>query len=186
MSDFEKIHANILQTAMRRLKDGGELLPVGILCIEKTRSINTVPMPWQNDADKRKMVTAMGMTAHLTHADYCFIVSDACIAEGSVEDYEAGKLDRPTERPLDDRREVVIVWGVHITDAMRINIRITEYRRSGPKRDQIRFLPEAFKEKPAGFGGEFVDFFKTGFELAQGIDDLGQRPKRQAPDGPAA
>lgn len=181
MSDFAKLHATIFETAKRNLKESGNLAPTGILCRERDKGIHTIPFQWEDGEGKFRTISAFGATARMTEADYAYLVLDACI--GSMEDQERGIM--PVEKPLDDRREVIIVIGFDIAQGIEHQARIVEYRRSGSDRKTIAYLPQEKFDKSHSFDGEMVKWFREGHRLA---GDIGLALKRQPkePDAPAA
>lgn len=163
MSDFAKLHAAIFESAKRNLKRDGFLQSVGILCTEKTHAVDTVSFQWKTDEEKAQNLAAFGAMVYLKKADYAYAVLDASI--GTMEDFEKGVA--PIEKPLDDRREIIIVIGFEIHPTITHAARVVEYRRSGSDMKTITFRETPpMKGGKNEFNGNTVHWFKEGYAIA--------------------
>jgi hypothetical protein len=201
MSDFAKLHASVFEAAKANLKRSGNLAPVGILCREDTKAINTIAFQWQSNEEKARNMAAFGATVYLTKSDYAFAVLDACM--GTMEEHERGI--KPIEKPMDDRREIVVVIGFEMGAVITHTARAVEYRRSGSDQKTIGFKDSIKTDDLHAFDGDMVRWFNDGYKMAKWnsehpeadilVCEHGRRKgapcphclgQPKAPDGPAA
>lgn len=173
-------YAGVLMTASQEmLKKHGSVPPTGFLV--KDGHVQPIPLQFGDDKDKDASVAAMGSFYKLKDADHAFIVSDALMRTLAPEQVdEKGRPKdglNPSEVPLDDRQEAIVLTG--FSPKRKYLGVVTKYKRGGRNFDQFTFeeaVTSEVEEKSA-----MVQLFNLGAERAEGL--FGQFLKEQKEKG---